>query len=149
MNINSLFNLPGSKHRHKRLGRGIGSGHGKTCGRGAKGQKSRSGVSIRTEGGQTPLIKRLPKVGFTSSRKKINIITYDKIAKFLEQNSIKDDICINSEFLKKNNLVRNNSFPVKLLLGKITKITVPREFSFEHYSKSARQAIQDSEGKII
>jgi large subunit ribosomal protein L15 len=68
MRLNSLSPAPGSKHRAKRVGRGIGSGTGKTCGRGHKGQKSRSGGSVKPgfEGGQMPLQKRLPKYGFTS-----------------------------------------------------------------------------------
>ena len=61
MRVNSLFNVPGSRKPRKRIGRGNGSGTGRTGGRGEKGQKSRSGVSIKTEGGQMPLIKRLPK----------------------------------------------------------------------------------------
>ena len=68
MKLNTLFNVPGSKKPRKRVGRGIGSGTGKTCGRGVKGQKSRSGVAIKTEGGQMPLIKRLPKRGFSCSK---------------------------------------------------------------------------------
>ena len=68
MRVNSLFNVPGSRKPRKRIGRGNGSGTGRTGGRGEKGQKSRSGVSIKTEGGQMPLIKRLPKRGFNSSK---------------------------------------------------------------------------------
>ena len=66
MKVNSLFNIPGSRKPRKRICRGNGSGTGRTGGRGEKGQKSRSGVAIKTEGGQMPLIKRLPKRGFNS-----------------------------------------------------------------------------------
>ena len=68
MRVNSLFNVPGSRKPRKRIGRGNGSGTGRTGGRGEKGQKSRSGVAIKTEGGQMPIIKRLPKRGFNSSK---------------------------------------------------------------------------------
>ena len=68
MKLNTLFNIPGSKKPRKRVGRGNGSGTGRTCGKGEKGQKSRSGVAIKTEGGQMPLIKRLPKRGFRCSK---------------------------------------------------------------------------------
>ena len=70
MKVNSLFNFPGSRKPRERIGRGNGSGTGRTGGRGEKGQKSRSGVAIKTEGGQMPLIKRLPKRGFNLASSK-------------------------------------------------------------------------------
>ena len=81
MNLNELSDLPGATHNRKRVGRGIGSGKGKTAGRGVKGQKSRSGVAINGfEGGQMPLFRRLPKRGFTNIfAKDYNIVSVGRI----------------------------------------------------------------------
>ena len=104
-----------SKHTKKRVGRGIASGTGKTCGRGHKGQKSRTGgkVQIGFEGGQMPLQRRLPKVGF-SSRKNINTVElkYDYLDKIKETE-------ITIDLLKKHNLVSNKAKKVKLI-GPVT-----------------------------
>ena len=100
MKLNTLFNLPGSKKSRKRVGRGTGSGIGKTCGRGVKGQKSRSGVAIKTEGGQMPLIKRLPKRGFSCS-KSVNYTTISlaDIEALIEMKRIDDKNSINKDCL--------------------------------------------------
>ena len=104
-----------SKHTKKRVGRGIASGTGKTCGRGHKGQKSRTGgkVQVGFEGGQMPLQRRLPKVGF-SSRKNINTVElkYDYLDKIKETE-------ITIDLLKKHNLVSNKAKKVKLI-GPVT-----------------------------
>ena len=104
-----------SKHTKKRVGRGIASGTGKTCGRGHKGQKSRTGgkVQVGFEGGQMPLQRRLPKVGF-SSRKNINTVElkYDYLEKIKEQE-------ITIDLLKKYNLVNNKAKKVKII-GPVT-----------------------------
>ena len=95
-----LNNLEQIKKKKIRVGRGIGSGKGKTCGRGVKGQKSRSGVSIKSfEGGQMPLYRRLPKRGFNSI-KKVNIgkINLGKIQYFIIKNSISNKDKINLSF---------------------------------------------------
>jgi large subunit ribosomal protein L15 len=86
-----------------RVGRGIGSGKGKTSGRGVKGQKSRSGVAIKSfEGGQMPLYRRLPKRGFNPIKKdNIAIINLDKIQSYIDKKSIKTSDTLNSEVLKK------------------------------------------------
>ena len=86
-----------------RVGRGIGSGKGKTSGRGVKGQKSRSGVAIKSfEGGQMPLYRRLPKRGFNSiSKQHIAILNLDKIQSFIDKKSIKISDTVNSDLLKK------------------------------------------------
>ena len=113
--LNEINLKKGSKHTKKRVGRGIASGTGKTCGRGHKGQKSRTGgkVQIGFEGGQMPLQRRLPKVGF-SSRKNINTVElkYDYLDKIKET-----EITIN--LLKKHNLVSNKAKKVKLI-GPVT-----------------------------
>ena len=106
-----LNNLEQIKKKKIRVGRGIGSGKGKTCGRGVKGQKSRSGVSIKSfEGGQMPLYRRLPKRGFNSI-KKVNIgkINLGKIQYFIIRNSISNKDKINLELLKKLNIVNKKS----------------------------------------
>ena len=113
--LNEIKLKKGSKHTKKRVGRGIASGTGKTCGRGHKGQKSRTGgkVQVGFEGGQMPLQRRLPKVGF-SSRKNINTVElkYDYLDKIKET-----EITIN--LLKKHNLVSNKAKKVKLI-GPVT-----------------------------
>ena len=100
-----------------RVGRGIGSGKGKTSGRGVKGQKSRSGVSIKSfEGGQMPLYRRLPKRGFNSFGKiNIAIMNLEKIQSFIDQKTIKSSDIINIELLKKLKLINKNSQKLKIL----------------------------------
>ena len=103
--MSTLNNLNKVKEKKMRVGRGIGSGKGKTSGRGHKGQKSRSGVAIKSfEGGQMPLYRRLPKRGF-NPLKKINIgkINLGKIQYFIEKNSINNKEKINLNLLKKLN----------------------------------------------
>jgi large subunit ribosomal protein L15 len=94
-----------------RVGRGIGSGKGKTCGRGVKGQKSRSGVAIKSfEGGQMPLYRRLPKRGFNPITKfKIAKINLEKIQTFIDQKTINSKDTINFDLLKKLKIINKNS----------------------------------------
>ena len=109
--INTLKPKHGTKFSKKRVGRGIGSGTGKTCGRGHKGQKSRSGgkVQIGFEGGQMPLQRRLPKVGFTS---KVNILTqdirYDRLSVIKEKEE-------SLELLKKYKLIKSKIKTVRII----------------------------------
>ena len=105
------------KTKKIRVGRGIGSGKGKTSGRGVKGQKSRSGVAIKSfEGGQMPLYRRLPKRGFNPiSRKNIAILNLNKIQSFIDKKSIKAAEMINSILLKKLKLIDKNSVKLKIL----------------------------------
>ena len=100
-----------------RVGRGIGSGKGKTSGRGVKGQKSRSGVSIKSfEGGQMPLYRRLPKRGFNPIEKKnIAILNLDKIQSFIDKKSVKTSEILNSNLLKKLKLINKRSSKLKIL----------------------------------
>ena len=100
-----------------RVGRGIGSGKGKTSGRGVKGQKSRSGVAIKNfEGGQMPLYRRLPKRGFNPiSKLNIAILNLDKIQFFIDKKSIKTSEILNSDLLKKLKLINKNSVKLKIL----------------------------------
>lgn len=116
MYLNNLSYNNGTKKKKKRLGRGIGSCYGKTCGKGHKGQKSRSGAKIRRgfEGGQTPLYRRLPKFGFKTKK---CILTQE--IKLSNLNIIKNtviDICT----LKKYNLIKKNIKNIKIIFfGKI------------------------------
>ena len=114
----SSLNTTGKINKKKlRVGRGIGSGKGKTCGRGVKGQKSRSGVAIKAfEGGQMPLYRRLPKRGFNSFGKiNIAIMNLQKIQSFIDEKTIKTSEIINMELLKKLKLVNKNSQKLKIL----------------------------------
>ena len=90
MGLHNLQPAPGSTHKRKRVGRGQGSGTGKTAGRGQKGQKARAGYSIKRgfEGGQQPLYKRLPKIGFTSRVEKPYVINVDRIKAIAELEEI-------------------------------------------------------------
>ena len=100
-----------------RVGRGIGSGKGKTSGRGVKGQKSRSGVAIKSfEGGQMPLYRRLPKRGFNSIGKdNIAILNLDKIQLYIDNKQIKTTDTLNADLLKKLKLINKNSIKLKIL----------------------------------
>ena len=100
-----------------RVGRGIGSGKGKTCGRGVKGQKSRSGVAIKSfEGGQMPLYRRLPKRGFNPILKQnIAILNLDKIQSYIDKKNIKTSEVLNSVLLKKLKLINKNAVKLKIL----------------------------------
>ena len=112
--LNSLIKVTFSK---KRVGRGIGSGKGKTSTRGHKGQKSRSGVAIKSfEGGQMPLYRRLPKRGFNPlNKKKYAKINLDTIQKFIDKKIIKKDEVINAEVLKKYKVIKKKSYLLKVL----------------------------------
>ena len=135
------------KIKKMRLGRGIGSGKGKTSGRGVKGQKSRRGVAIKSfEGGQMPLYRRLPKRGFNSLKKeKIAIVNLIQINNFLKKNKNKIDK-IDLDILKKNNLVNRKYNKLKILgLGECNeKIQIEANF----ISSSAKQKIEKMGGSI-
>ena len=131
-----------------RVGRGIGSGKGKTCGRGVKGQKSRSGVSIKSfEGGQMPLYRRLPKRGFNRIGKTlIAILNLEKIQSFIDKKNIKTSDVINSDLLKKLSLINKNSIKLKILgSGEIKdKINIEADLA----SKSAIAKLEKIGGSI-
>ena len=131
-----------------RVGRGIGSGKGKTSGRGIKGQKSRSGVAIKSfEGGQMPLYRRLPKRGFNSIRK-INVarINLDKIQSFIDQKKIDPNNKINSELLKKLKIINKNSQKLKILGNGEIKVKINIEADL--ISKSAKKKLEKVGGLI-
>ena len=131
-----------------RVGRGIGSGKGKTSGRGVKGQKSRSGVAIKSfEGGQMPLYRRLPKRGFNSiGKKNIAILNLDKIQSYIDKKNIKISDTINTDLLKKLKLINKNSIKLKILgSGEIKdKINVEADLA----SKSAIEKLEKIGGSL-
>ena len=143
--LNTLNNL---KTKKIRVGRGIGSGKGKTSGRGVKGQKSRSGVAIKSfEGGQMPLYRRLPKRGFNPiSKESVAILNLDKIQSYIDKKSIKTSDVINSDLLKKLKLINKNSTKLKILgTGEIKdKINIEADLA----SKSAVEKLEKIGGSI-
>lgn len=148
MKLNELANIPGAKKTRKRVGRGIGSGSGKTCGRGEKGQKSRSGVAIKTEGGQMPLIKRLPKRGFNCSKSvNYNLIDLNKLNSLI----ISGKIDLNKPLTKDNlvaiNYIKNNQVPVKLL-GGTNEFSHKLVIEIDACSASAKAVIEAAGGKV-
>ena len=144
----SLNNRQKINKKKIRVGRGIGSGKGKTSGRGVKGQKSRSGVSIKSfEGGQMPLYRRLPKRGFNPIKKNnIAILNLDKIQTFIDKKSIKTSEILNSNLLKKLKLINKNSHKLKILgSGKIKdKINIEADLA----SKLAVEKLEKVGGSI-
>ena len=143
MQLNTLAPVPGSVQEKKRVGRGIGSGFGKTCGRGHKGQKSRSGGSVRPgfEGGQMPLQKRLPKYGFYS---RIGSPTAE--VRSAELNKVEGDL-VTLETLEKANIIDRNTRRVKVMLsGDVTRALTVEGLSV---SKGAKAAIEAAGGKIV
>ena len=146
--MNTLNNTVKVKVSKKRLGRGIGSGKGKTSGRGIKGQKSRSGVAIKSfEGGQMPLYRRLPKRGFNPiNRSKVAKINLDQLQNFVDKKRVDTSSIINLESLKKNNIINKSYLKFKVLgNGNLTsKVDIEADFS----SVSAKQKIEKLGGVI-
>jgi large subunit ribosomal protein L15 len=145
----TTLNTTGKVTKKKlRVGRGIGSGKGKTSGRGVKGQKSRSGVAIKSfEGGQMPLYRRLPKRGFSSfSKTNIAIMNLEKIQSFIDQKKINSNDTINTDLLKKLKLINKNSQKLKILgTGEINdKIKIEADL----ISKSAMEKLEKAGGTV-
>ena len=142
MRLNTLSPAPGARKNAKRVGRGIGSGYGKTAGRGHKGQKSRSGGSVRPgfEGGQMPLQKRLPKYGFTS-----------RMARTTAQIRVAELQCIEADVvdlaaLKAADLVKDNVTRARVFLsGELSKAVTVKGLAV---TKGAREAIEKAGGKV-
>ena len=149
MRVNSLFNVPGSRKPRKRICRGNGSGTGRTGGRGEKGQKSRSGVSIKTEGGQMPLIKRLPKRGFNSSKSvKYTPISMADIEFLIVEKRIDTSAVLNKASLVNIGYIKSEKPPVKLLAG-LDKINFKISIQLDAYSKTARELIEKAGGQVL
>ena len=145
MNLNNREKLNKPKIR---VGRGIGSGKGKTSGRGVKGQKSRSGVAIKSfEGGQMPLYRRLPKRGFNPIKKiKVAILNLDKIQNLIENKKIKQDTQINLDTLQKANIVSKSFKKIKILGSGDIKSKINLNVDF--VSKSAKEKLEKAGGTI-
>ena len=144
----TLNNRSKIKRAKIRVGRGIGSGKGKTSGRGVKGQKSRSGVAIKSfEGGQMPLYRRLPKRGFKSFNKKaVGIINLSEIQKFIETKKIKLNDELNIKLLKEKKILKKDLSILKIL-GK-GEIKGKLKVSTNLISKSAKSKIEKAGGTI-
>ena len=142
MHLNSLSPALGSKPTARRVGRGIGSGFGKTCGRGHKGQKARTGGSVKPgfEGGQMPLQRRVPKYGFTSRK---SLVTSE--VRLSELNTLSAEL-VDLDTLKKNNVIRNDKLFAKIILsGEITRAVTVKGL---RVTKGAKQAIERAGGKV-
>jgi large subunit ribosomal protein L15 len=147
MKLHELRDNPGATKPRKRVGRGPGSGTGKTGGRGIKGQKSRSGVAINGyEGGQMPLYQRLPKRGFNKpNRKKFAVINLGLIQKFIDEKKI-DAKDINEDTLVASGLVRRKLDGVRVLAK--GELTAKANITVTGASKSAIEAVEKAGGKL-
>jgi large subunit ribosomal protein L15 len=146
MKLNELADNPGANTRKKRVGRGPGSGKGKTAGRGIKGQKSRSGVAINGyEGGQMPLYQRLPKRGFNKpNRKKYAVVNLGLIQKFIDAKKLGTDIT--EDALIESGLVRRKLDGIRVLAK--GEFTAKATISVTGASKSAVEAVEKAGGSL-
>ena len=149
MKLNTINPSPGSRKNSKRVGRGIGSGKGKTSGRGVKGQKSRSGVAIKSfEGGQMPLYRRLPKRGFNSiSKEKIAMLNLEVIQLLIDKNKLDAGTKINLNLLKKEKILNKSYSKIKVLGNGELKSKIDIEVDYS--SSSAKNKIEKVGGSII
>ncbi|MFD0829705.1 50S ribosomal protein L15 [Neobacillus sp. M.A.Huq-85] len=143
MKLHELKPAEGSRKERKRLGRGIGSGQGKTAGKGHKGQNARSGGGVRLgfEGGQTPLFRRLPKRGFTNfSRKEFAVVNLDALNRFEEGTEVTPELLIES------GVVKNERAGIKILAkGNVEKKLTVKAHKF---SSAAKEAIEAAGGNV-
>lgn len=149
MRLNDISDNPGAVKRKLRVGRGPGFGKGKTGGRGIKGQKSRSGVSINAfEGGQMPLYQRLPKRGFNSrkSKKLLDEVNLGSIQKLIDAKKIVENKPINIDLLRSVSLINKNAVFVKLLAKGVLTSKVKIEVSSA--SEKAKQAVEKIGGEL-
>jgi large subunit ribosomal protein L15 len=149
MKLNELRDVPGSVQSRSRVGRGIGSGKGKTGGRGVKGQKSRSGVAIKGfEGGQMPLHRRLPKRGFTNIfAKEYNVVSLGRVQEALEAGKLDAKATVTVEALKAAGIVKRVKDGVRLLSDGELKTAVT--FEIAGASKAAKDAVEKAGGKVV
>ncbi|MFS8631282.1 MAG: 50S ribosomal protein L15 [Bacillales bacterium] len=143
MKLHELKPAEGSRHARKRVGRGIGSGHGKTSGKGHKGQNARSGGGVRPgfEGGQMPLFQRLPKRGFTNiNRKEYAIVNLETLNRF------EDGTEVTPELLIETGVVKNMKAGIKILAkGELKKKLTVKAHKF---SSAAKEAIEAAGGSL-
>lgn len=148
MELNTLVDNPGSRKNRIRPGRGVGSGKGKTAGRGYKGQKSRTGVSINGfEGGQMPIHRRLPKRGFVNiDRVENETVNLSELQRAIDAKTLDASKAINAEVLRAAGLVRNRKAPVKLLAKGAVKAKL--NLTVQKASKAAIEAIEKAGGSV-
>ncbi len=148
MKLNEIADRPGATHARKRVGRGIGSGLGKTAGRGHKGQKSRTGVAVKGfEGGQMPIYRRLPKRGFKSlNRKDYSVINLGRIQEAFDAGKLSADGEVTMEQLVAAGLARKSSDGVRLL-GE-GELKSKATFRVHGASKSAVEAVEKAGGSV-
>ena len=144
--LNTLNNL---KTKKIRVGRGIGSGKGKTSGRGVKGQKSRSGVAIKSfEGGQMPLYRRLPKRGFKPIKKdNVAVINLGDLQRLIDTKNISADVKINIDTFKKSKLFRKSIHKFKVLSNGDFNSKI--DIEADYFSNIAKEKIEKAGGQII
>jgi large subunit ribosomal protein L15 len=149
MKLNELRDNPGARPTSKRLGRGIGSGKGKTCGRGVKGQKARTGVALNGyEGGQLPIYRRMPKRGFVNIfRKEYVPVNLSALARAIEAGRLDAAQPITEETLRVAGLVRGGAIAGVRLLGK-GEISKAVNIAVSGASASAVAAIQAAGGSV-
>ncbi|MFH1310320.1 MAG: 50S ribosomal protein L15 [Candidatus Omnitrophota bacterium] len=147
LRIEDIRKPKANKRKGKRKGRGIGSGRGKTSGRGHKGAKSRSGGGTYNpgfEGGQMPLVRRVPKRGFTNKFAKEWVVV--NIGTFQKADLITEGTVVDRNFLLTNRIIKTKRLPIKVLgKGKLTKKLTVKACAF---SESAKKAIEAADGKI-
>ena len=148
MKLSELADRPGAKKARRRVGRGIGSGKGKTAGRGVKGQKARSGVAVKGfEGGQMPLHRRLPKRGFKNVwAKRMNEVNLGRVQEAIDAGKLKPDATIDVAALIEAGILRRSKHGVRLLGGGEIKAKVA--FAVAGASKSAQAAVEKAGGSI-
>jgi large subunit ribosomal protein L15 len=149
MKLNEISDRPGALKARKRVGRGIGSGKGKTAGRGVKGQKARTGVAVKGfEGGQMPMHRRLPKRGFRSLfRRELNAVSLDRIQAALDAGKLASGQVIDTAALVESGVCRHAREGIKLLLGR-KEWTTKLDFDVAGASKSAVAAIEKAGGSV-
>jgi large subunit ribosomal protein L15 len=149
MKLNEISDNPGAIKSKKRLGRGIGSGKGKTGGRGGKGQTARSGVAIKGfEGGQMPMHRRLPKRGFRSlSPRELNAVSLDRIQAALDAGKLSAGKLVDTNAFIESGICRHARDGVKILLGR-KEFTTKLDFEVAGASKSAVAAIEKAGGTV-
>jgi large subunit ribosomal protein L15 len=150
MKLNQLSDNPGAHYRAKRLGRGIGSGKGKTSGRGGKGQTARTGVALNGfEGGQTPLHRRLPKRGFrnTMFRKDFHVVNLGRLQAAIEDGRLKADAPVDGAALLAAGILRRLGDGVRLLAK--GELKAPLTIEVVGASKAAVAAVEKLGGKVI
>jgi large subunit ribosomal protein L15 len=148
MKLSELADKPGARKARRRLGRGIGSGKGKTAGRGVKGQKARAGVAVKGfEGGQMPLHRRLPKRGFKNIfARTLNEVNLGRVQKAIEAGKLDPAATIDVEALVKAGVLRRAKHGVRLLGD--GELTAKADFVVDGASKSAVEAVEKAGGSV-